>query len=72
MQWNKAYQGLVAKLSTEGQISYNNFKHTPIGSEEKARNHLQHHDPQIRNVHKQFAFADSTLRWVFVTEDGIL
>ena len=72
MRFNKALEGLVAQLFAANKGSYNAFEASHKRTEDAARKHMKNRDPVARNRNKQVAASNSSIRWVFVKEDGTL
>lgn len=72
MLWGKALWDLIAELYVANKTNYNHFENTLKRSKDTACKHMKHCFPCTRNVYKQVASTDGTLRWVFMKEDVIL
>ena len=64
--------GLLAQLFAAGKGTYDAFEVPHKRTEDTARKYMKHRKPAQRNVNKQVASSNGSIRWVFVTDDGIL
>ena len=70
--FEKALQGMLAQLFAAGKGTYDAFEVPHKRTEETARKYMKHRKPAQRNVTKKVASSNGSIRWVFVSDDGIL